>query len=432
MSSKMKTFIALLLAALMIVPILLGLIFSGNNEQAVAQDNILQVYLNETDYMMEQFIIKKLKQKYPNTKITLTMKRNGDNESYYNSVKEGVYDVFSSPVGYFDAIVEAGGITAIESYLNAEKFQNIVCGGAIQDYEDGHIYTIPYEPANYTVIYYNRQIFAKYGLSVPKTSEQFLEVCETLKSNGIPALATSASESWQSCMLLEAFALTVNPEITKEIMRGKASFGDAPYAWAAQFMETLVKSVYIEPKFLNQGYAANSTSFVKGEVAMLADGSWSVADKAAKSVNKSGWFFAPVKDESYLKNYGISSGSSMKIGNGLLISHKCSDKSTAVKVAICIAAAYAEYRYQYGDTTATVYKADELGWEIQSVTPYFGIKEYMSETQKIEYMYPYLQDLSNAGNDICVALSQLLKGQIGAAAFTEKASAFDGSGRKVY
>ncbi|OGO87014.1 MAG: hypothetical protein A2Y15_07545 [Clostridiales bacterium GWF2_36_10] len=436
MNSKLKTFIALLLALLLILPMVIYFAMSGENSQMVNQvaaaDNPITVCLNETDYMMQQFILAKLKEQYPDIKVNLTMARNDDSAAYYNSVKDSAYDVFTSPEGYFDTIVASGTIATIEKYLATQKFDDMVCGGAIQDYEDGHIYTIPYEPANYTIIFYNRQIFEQYDLTVPKTAEQFLEVCEVLKSNGVPALATSATESWESCMFLEALALTVDPDISKKIVRGRASFGDLPYTWAAEFLRILVDNNYIETKFLNQSYADNSTSFVKGEVAMFVDGSWSVSDKATKSVNKSGWFFAPVKEEKYLENYGISSGSSMKIGNGFLISKACKDKTTATKIGICIAAAYAEYRYQYGDTTATVYKADELGWEIQSVTPYFGVSEYMSETQKIEHMYPYLQDMSNAGGDICLLIQKLMRKQIDAATFTESAKALDGKGRVSY
>lgn len=432
MNTKIKTFIALILAVLMIVPMVIYFVLNANAENTVSDDGAVTVYLNETDYMMQQFILERLGQQYPDVKVNLEMSRNGDTAAYYNNVKDGTYDVFTSPEGYFDTIASSGEIVPVESYLEAEKFSDMVCGGAIQDYEDGHIYTIPYEPVNYTVIYYNRQIFDKYGISVPKTADEFLQVCKTLKSNGVSALATSASEPWQSCMLLEAFALTVDPEITKKIVRGEASFGDEPYAMAAEFMEKLIENDYIENEFLNKGYADNSNAFLNGEVAMLVDGSWSLSDKSCKTVNKSGWFFAPVLDEKYIKNYGISSGSSMKIGNGFLVSKKCNDKSTAVKIAICIAAAYAEYRYQYGDTTAAVYKADKLGWEIKSVTPYFGVADYMKETQKMEYMYPYLQDLSNAGDDICILLSKLLKGQIDSKTFVEKAAEFDGKGRKSY
>lgn len=432
MKTKLKTIIAILLTLLMILPIAIIFARSAVGENASAENDPITIYLNETDYMMQKFILQKLNEKYPNISVTLTMTRNEDGTAYYNSVKNGAYDVFTSPVGNFDTIVSSGAIVPIEKYIKAQNFEDMVCGGAIQDYEDGHIYTIPYEPANYTVIYYNRQIFDKYGITVPKTADQFLQVCETLKKNNVPALATSAREAWESCMFLEALALTVDPDITRKVIRGKASFGDLPYSWAAEFIQTLVENDYIQTKFLNKSYAANSTSFIKGEAAMFVDGSWSLTDKATKTVNKSGWFFAPVKEDKYLKNYGIASGSSMKIGNGFLIANACKDKTTATKIAICIAAAYAEYKYQYGDTTATVYKADKLGWKIKSRTPYFGINEYISETQKIEHMYPYMQDLSASGSDICLLLQKLMKKQINAAAFTESAKAFDDKGRVAY
>jgi len=103
-----------------------------------------------------------------------------------------------------------------------------------------------------------------------------------------------------------------------------------------------------------------------------------------------------------------------------------------VKVGICIAAAYAEYRYFYGDTTPTIYKAEELGWEIQTKTPYFGVTEFMLETQKMEHMYPYLQDVSKVGSDICSLLQQLMNKKISVDEFASEAVKLDAKGRKSY
>jgi ABC-type glycerol-3-phosphate transport system substrate-binding protein len=435
MGKKFKNRFASIIKLFLIMLIFVSVTFCsvGLDLQKVdAAESKITVWLNETDNMMQQFIEKKLREKYPDITVDLIMTRNADKTSYLNAVKSGRYDVFTSPEGNYDAIVASGAVAPIESYLTAQKFEKMVCGAAIQEYEDGHIYTIPYEPANYTVIYYNRVIFKKYGLEVPKTADEFLKVCEVLKSNGVAPLASSSSEAWQSCMLFDTLALTVDPEISKKYVNGKASLADAPYVWAAGFIRTLVDNEYIPQKFLTRNYTQNIESFTKGEVAMVVDGSWSLSIMSTKSVNKSGWFFIPVKDISYLANYGTASGSSMKIGNGFLVSKDCKEKDTAVKVGICIAAAYAEYRYFYGDTTPTIYKAEELGWEIQTKTPYFGVTEFMLETQKMEHMYPYLQDVSKVGSDICSLLQQLMNKKISVDEFASEAVKLDAKGRKSY
>ena len=435
MGEKMKKRIKSIIKLFLIMLIFVSVTFCSvgpDLKRVTAAENKVIVWLNETDSMMQMFIEKKLREKYPDITVELTMSRNSDKSSYYSSVKSGKYDVFTSPEGNFDAIVASGTVVPLESYLTAQNFKKMVCGAAIQEYDDGHVYTIPYEPANYTVIYYNRVIFKKYGLEIPKTSNDFLNVCDVLKNNGFAPLASSSSEAWQTCMLFDTLAMTIDPEISKKYVSGKASLADEPYLWAAGFIRALVDNEYIPQKYLTLSYLKNIEAFTKGEVAMLVDGSWSMSMMSTKSVNKSGWFFIPVKDESYLANYGTASGSSMKIGNGLLVSNECKDKDTAVKVGICIAAAYAEYRYQYGDTTQTVYKAEELGWEIQSKTPYFGITEFMLETQNMEHMYPYLQDLSKVGSDICTLLQKLMNKRITMDEFAVEAKKLDAKGRKSY
>ena len=47
-------------------------------------------------------------------------------------------------------------------------------------------------------MYYNKAIFDKYGLEVPTTYDEYVQVCDTLKENGVTpvALASTADDAW--------------------------------------------------------------------------------------------------------------------------------------------------------------------------------------------------------------------------------------------
>ena len=45
-------------------------------------------------------------------------------------------------------------------------------------------------------IIYNKEIFERYGLSVPQTYQDFLNICKTLKSKGIDPIGVGGSDLW--------------------------------------------------------------------------------------------------------------------------------------------------------------------------------------------------------------------------------------------
>ena len=59
---------------------------------------------------------------------------------------------------------------------------------------DGKVWGVPVELAN-VLVYYNKPMFAKYGVKVPTTFDQLLAACQTLKTNGIIPMALSMNKA---------------------------------------------------------------------------------------------------------------------------------------------------------------------------------------------------------------------------------------------
>ncbi|HOF95402.1 MAG TPA: ABC transporter substrate-binding protein, partial [Clostridia bacterium] len=72
---------------------------------------------------------------------------------------------------------------------------------------DGKMFAVPFAAVSHAV-YYNKDIFAAQGLSVPATWDEFIEVCQTLKDNGITPLANGVADEWD---ILECFFLGMLP-----------------------------------------------------------------------------------------------------------------------------------------------------------------------------------------------------------------------------
>ena len=72
--------------------------------------------------------------------------------------------------------------------------------GAVYDFfkdaEDGNVYLFP-ESLNCEFFLYRKDIFEKYSLDVPKTWDDFLDVCKTLKEKEEIPLIVAGKENWQ-------------------------------------------------------------------------------------------------------------------------------------------------------------------------------------------------------------------------------------------
>ena len=124
-------------------------------------------------------------------------------------------------------------------------------------------------------IYYRKSIFDKYGLEPPKTWDEFMEICATLKQNGVTPLTIGTKYRWTAAAWFDYLNMRVNgPEFHIDLMLGKESYDDprvkkvfsdywrplldyfiddaAAYTWqeAIQFMADGSSAMYLMGQFI--------------------------------------------------------------------------------------------------------------------------------------------------------------------------------------
>ena len=76
-------------------------------------------------------------------------------------------------------------------------------------------------------IYYRKSVFEKLGIEVPKTWDDFLAVCETLKSKGVTPITIGTKWRWTAAAWFDYLNMRVNgPEFHINLMLGTESYTD--------------------------------------------------------------------------------------------------------------------------------------------------------------------------------------------------------------
>lgn len=143
----------------------------------------------------------------------------------------------------------------------------------------GKVYGLPGENTAATVVYYNTEVFAKAGLTPPKTWPELLKVVETLKGQGIAPFALANKAKWPGSMyymyLVERLG---GPEVfRKAVTRAPGgSFADPVFVEAGRKLQELVKAGAFAQGFngLDYDVGASRRLLYSGKAAMTLMGTW--------------------------------------------------------------------------------------------------------------------------------------------------------------
>lgn len=122
-------------------------------------------------------------------------------------------------------------------------------------------------------IFYNEDIFKENKLSEPKTWDEMLEICKTLKTKGIDPFFCTAKEAWTLTMQHAMCGVSIlGPAWIKRLSEGKVDFLDQDWI----YLQTLLNDLKV---YYQDGYMGNDTNdmnaaFAFGQAAMVFYGAW--------------------------------------------------------------------------------------------------------------------------------------------------------------
>jgi raffinose/stachyose/melibiose transport system substrate-binding protein len=138
----------------------------------------------------------------------------------------------------------------------------------------GSWYGVP-NYAEYTLVYYNKDLFAEHGVEVPTTVDELEQALATFKAAGLTPFANGGAEYIAHQYVYQlALSQADRSWVESFQMKGKTDFSDAAWTYAAETFADWVDKGYIAKN--SSGLKAEDTgvSFMQGKHPMFFSGSW--------------------------------------------------------------------------------------------------------------------------------------------------------------
>lgn len=135
---------------------------------------------------------------------------------------------------------------------------------------DGKIYGVPIM-VSYSVVWYNKHVFNKYGLVEPKTWDEFIKICDTLRQNGVTPMGSTVAGVWPSFTWFQALISGIDPNAYEAVTAGKMSWTSKPVQQTFELWRSLIKKGYFSDPGTDLG-AELPSMFAQGQIGMFLFG----------------------------------------------------------------------------------------------------------------------------------------------------------------
>lgn len=232
---------------------------------------------------------------------------------------------------------QAGLLTDLTPYVNKYKWDKILTPSvkAYGQYSNGlmgngKLYGVP-SYGEYVSWFYNKDMFAKHGVTVPTTFAQLEAALATFKAAGIPGIALAGKDYPMVHIAYGLVASKANLQWVKDYQSfaHPVNFNGPEWSFAANTIAKWNQAGYFEPNATGVDANTAVADFEKGTYPLLFGGTWLDQDVTSKAQFAWGKFAMPGK---------LSVGSA---GNLLVIPTKSKQKTLAAEfINMVISAKY--------------------------------------------------------------------------------------------
>jgi ABC-type glycerol-3-phosphate transport system substrate-binding protein len=204
-----------------------------------------------------------------------------DHESFKSSIQDDLRlnntaDVYANWAGQRVQSI-ANKLRPIDDLLPAAEMDALLFPQWIRSASiyDGRTYLLPLTQ-HYVGFFYNKSIFARYGLTPPKTWEEFLSLGERLKAKGVVPLALGSKSRWPAQFWFDYLLLRTAPLAYRQrLLSGQAAFNDPEVQRVFSLWRELIKRGFFNAHPNELEFDRGAARMVRnGEAAMTLMGTW--------------------------------------------------------------------------------------------------------------------------------------------------------------
>jgi raffinose/stachyose/melibiose transport system substrate-binding protein len=128
----------------------------------------------------------------------------------------------------------------------------------------------------YVMVYYNKELFEKNGVTVPTTFDEFTAALDKFAKAGVTPISTAGAEyPAQQIFYLLALSKANRAWVDSyELYKGKVDFHGPEFTYAADTMTDWVKKGYIAKDSAGIDAEGMGLAFMKGQFPIMVSGSW--------------------------------------------------------------------------------------------------------------------------------------------------------------
>lgn len=188
------------------------------------------------------------------------------------------------------SLIDAGLLIPIDGSVDLSHFNNSVLN--FIKATDGKHYGVPFA-VQVVGIFYNKDIYDKYGLKEPETWGELVENAKVLKKNGVTPFFVPGKAGWALAMQHAMCGVSIlGPEWIKKLIEGKTNFLDPKWIQLNKLLNDL--KVYYQDGFLANTTDDLNSAMAFGQAAMVFYGIWGYGNwkKLNPDINI-GYFMVP-------------------------------------------------------------------------------------------------------------------------------------------
>ncbi len=238
------------------------------------------------------------------------------------------------------------------------------------------LYAMPVDSVVLSGVFYNKSVFEQAQVEIPKTWEEFLSVCETLKEKGVTPVYYSGKDAWsvQPPTISGIVSDAAEKNITTFDLMNQIGENKLKYAECDNFVDIIKRTKdLIDLGYVNETYLSDTVdnahqALAEGECAMYINGTWcadNIAEKFPDKIDEIGAFALPTPSgDNYINMFTPYS---------LALTTQCKNVELGKKAIDFIASV--EAQQIYADAQPGVYLNQKVTSEIPQATA--ELKEIM-------------------------------------------------------